>query len=92
MIQWNDVRPRDPVASYNLDFEIILNETSNIIDMLYNDVTLPMLNCTNSPVPSDYLRVGLENQAGTSAVVICPGPDCARVVRTGGSVRFTPVP
>lgn len=83
VVEWNDQHfccTDDPAV--HLTYEAILNETTDAIDFLYNDMrgARPQI-------------VGLEDSMGTQANVICnaPGSPCPAVA-TGARIRFTPSP
>lgn len=69
-------------ASTRFTFELVLHETTNLIDFSYVALTSPYA-----------ASVGLENQAGTEAVSSCPadaGNYCRPAV--GSRVRYQPIP
>jgi hypothetical protein len=64
----------------NLDFEIVLHEGSNNIDVLYQNMT-----GANAGV------AGIENQAGTAGVAGCPGGSAFSCAPPSGTrIRYIP--
>ena len=64
----------------NLNFEVIFNEGTNSIDMLYQTV--------EAAPPRYQAAVGVENQAGNAAVVVCSGANQACTIANGTAFRF----
>jgi hypothetical protein len=65
----------------SLTYEVILSETSNFIDFVYQTIA-----------GARGGTAGLENPAGTAAVGACPGGATACTPTTGTRVRFQPTP
>ncbi len=79
VVQWANTRPFG--GGTTMDFEIVLHEGSNLIDLMYR--TMDSANGT----------VGVENQAGNAAVSGCPTAtsySCAPM--SNSRVRFRPIP
>lgn len=80
VVQWADAAYY-PSRTANLTFEIVLNETSNTIDMLYQS-----LGTTGSGV-----TLGLETVDGTDGAILCSG-STACPVTSGSRFRWVPTP
>lgn len=80
VVQWDDAAYY-PSRTGNLTFEIVLNETSNTIDMLYQT-----LGTTTGGV-----TLGLETVDGTDGAVLC-SRSTACPVATGTRIRWVPTP
>ncbi len=81
-VQWGDVDfYRSGMGDMN--FEIVLNESTNVVDLVYSRVAAP---------PVGYVpTVGIENNNGTSAMIVCQSTASAcTMVTNGTSIRFTP--
>ncbi len=81
-VQWGDVDFYS-TRTGDMNFEIVLNEGSNIVDLVYSRVAAP---------PAGYVpTVGIESTNGNNAVVVCRStdPSCT-MVTNGTSIRFTP--
>ena len=79
VIQWRDVLFYNPRGTPQ-DFEVVLNEGSNAIDMLYRVV---------APTPPYYqAAVGLESPTGVAGNVVCSGANQSCGVSNGTSFRF----
>lgn len=70
-----------PTGVGNLTFEIVLNETTNTIDMLYQSLG----------TPERVLTVGLETIDGVDGAVLCSG-SMACPVAAGTRIRWVPTP
>ncbi len=70
-----------PTGTGNLTFEIILNETTNTIDMIYQSLG----------TPDRALTVGLETLDGVDGAVLCSN-STACPVATGTRIRWVPTP
>ncbi len=80
VVEWDDASYY-PTRTGNLTFEIVLNEGTNTIDMLYR-----ALGTTASGV-----TLGLETVDGTDGAVLCSG-STACPVATGTRFRWVPTP
>jgi hypothetical protein len=80
VVHWPDTRYFADTAPHNT-FEIILNESSGIIDLVYG----PMMGTRAQ-------AMGIENQTGMMGINACPGGvgNCAPT--TDQRVRFLPIP
>jgi hypothetical protein len=80
VVQWADASYY-PSRTGNLTFEIVLNETSNTIDMLYQSLGT----ATNA------VTLGLETVDGTDGALLCSGSTACPVM-SGSRIRWVPTP
>jgi hypothetical protein len=79
VVEWRDVLFFSPRGTPQ-DFEVVFNEGSNAIDMLYRTV---------APTPPYYnAAVGIESPAGVAGNVVCSGAAQSCGVFNGTSFRF----
>ena len=80
VVEWDDAAYY-PTRTGNLTFEIVLNEGTNTIDMLYRTLGTTTVGVT----------LGLETIDGTDGAVLCSG-STACPVATGARIRWVPTP
>ncbi len=82
IVQWGDVDYFSGRTG-DMNFEIALNESTNTVDLVYSRIATP---------PAGYIpTVGVENNSGSAATVVCRSTDTAcTMVTSGTSFRFTP--
>jgi hypothetical protein len=80
VVEWDDAA-YFPARAGNLTFEVILSETSNTIDMLYQTLG----------TPAGSVTLGVENIDGRDAAVLCSA-SAACPVATGARFRWVPTP
>jgi len=80
IVQWADAAYY-PTRVGNLTFEIVLNETTNTVDMIYQSLG----------TPERALTVGLETLDGVDAAVLCSNSRGCPVT-TGTRIRWVPTP
>ncbi|MDB4931918.1 MAG: hypothetical protein JWM10_4402 [Myxococcaceae bacterium] len=80
VVQWDDAAYY-PARTGNLSFEIVLNEGTNAIDMLYPSLGAPTANVT----------LGLESGDGMDGAVLCSA-SAACPIASGARVRWLPTP
>jgi len=79
VVEWRDVLFYNPRGTPQ-DFEVVFNEGSTAIDLLYRTV---------APTPPGYqAAVGLESPNGVAAAVVCNGASQSCGVSNGTAIRF----
>ncbi|MFO0608207.1 MAG: hypothetical protein U0324_33890 [Polyangiales bacterium] len=79
VVEWRDVLFYNPRGTPQ-DFEVVLNEGSTAIDLLYRVV---------APTPPGYqATVGLESPNGVAAAIVCNGANTSCGVSNGTAIRF----
>ena len=76
VVEWADVHYVTSALGH-LNFEVVLNETTNVVDLAYGSQTLP-----------EPATVGLEDWAGANAVIPFGVPQ--PILFSGRNARFTP--
>jgi hypothetical protein len=86
VVQWNNVvwYTTAPMAP-QMNFEVILNEGTNVIEFAYQTIVAR---------PADLMRtltIGIENAAGLDAFPVCNGAYTPCGIMSGSRVRLTPI-
>ena len=81
IVEWPGTHYCCSTSTTVLTYEVILRESSGIIDFAYDEMT-----------DAREQTMGIENQTGELGINACPGGSGTCLPTAGQRVRFTPVP